>query len=341
MPDRPKIDDIAKAAFVSRSVVSRVLNNRPNVSPLARARVKEVIERLGYAPSSAARSLATNKTHEISILAPRQKDHVFANAFWSLIFLGLSEGCIRRGYFATLNVIASELDEKLKHRILRGHSMDGYVLIGREVADEAFDVLQNTGKPMIVLGHDVHHKQLPSVDVDNVGGAYKAVQYLFKLGHQRIGLVAGRVQTQEAQDRVEGYAKAHYELGVALDEALSFPGEFSHRSGYRSMQRLLLHRPTAVFCTSDAQAMGALLAIHEAGLRVPRDISVIGYDGLPSARFTYPPLTTMQQPIYSMGRQTSDTLIDLIEDKHSGPQRIMLRSTLIERESCGPPPLAA
>ncbi len=337
MSSKVNIDDIAKAAYVSRSVVSRVINNRPNVSPQARARVKEVIKRFGYAPSSAARSLAMDKTHEISILAPRLKNHVFANAFWSLTFLGLSEACIRRGYFASLNVISSELDQSLKHRILKGHSMDGYVLIGYEVAAEAVDVVQQMDKPMVILGHDVENAHLPSVDVDNVDGAYKATRYLIELGHRRIGLIAGRMEAQEARDRVNGFNMALQDHELEADKTLIYPGEFSQRGGYRCMQRLLLRRPSAVLCTSDAQAMGALLAIYESGLRVPQDISVVGYDDLPSARFTIPPLTTMRQPIYSMGKHASDMLIDLIEGKQEESTRHMLQPTLIERESCGVP----
>ncbi len=337
MPSKVNIDDIAKAAYVSRSVVSRVINDRPNVSPQARARVKEVIKRLGYAPSSAARSLAMDKTYEIAILAPRLKNHVFANAFWSLTFLGLSEACIRRGYFASLNVISNELDSSLKHRILKGHSMDGYVLIGHDVAAEAVDAVQQMEKPMVILGHDVQNAHLPSVDADNVDGAYKATQYLIELGHRRIGLIAGRMEAQEARDRVSGFNMAHQDHELEADKTLTCPGEFSQRSGYRCMQRLILRRPSAVFCTSDAQAMGALLAIYESGLRVPHDISVIGYDDLPSARFTIPPLTTMRQPIYIMGKHASNMLIDLIERKQEGSMRRMLQPTLIERESCGAP----
>ncbi len=337
MPNKPKIDDIAKAAFVSRSVVSRVLNNRPNVSKHARARVEEVIERLGYVPSSTARSLATSRSYEVSILAPRLRNHVFANAFWSLTFLGLSEACIRRGYFASLSVISKELSPSVKRRILHGHDMDGYVLIGHDVAAEAVKAVEELGKPMIVLGNDIVHAHLPSVDVDNVGGAYKAVQHLMQLGHRRIGLVGGRIKSQEALDRKEGYCRAHEEHNMEVDEDLILSGEFSHTTGYKSMKRLLSRRPTAVFCMSDALAMGAMLAIYEAGLQVPRDVSVIGYDDLPPARFTTPPLTTIRQPIYSMGYQTSDILIDLVEGKRTKASRLVLQPTLVKRHTCSPP----
>ena len=337
MPKNVSIDDIAKAAYVSRSVVSRVINNRPNVSSHARARVKEVIKEYGYVPSSAARSLALRKTHEISILAPRRENRVFANAFWSLTFLGLAEACIRRGYFATLNMISNELDDELKQRILRGHSMDGYVFIGHDVADEAIEVVESLEKPIVVLGHDTENPHLASVDVDNVDGAYKATKYLIELGHERIGVIAGPLEAQEALDRVNGYKMALKDHSLESDKSLVLPSEFSQQGGYQCMQRLLLRGPTAVFCTSDAQAMGALLAIHEAGLKVPEDISIIGYDDLPPARFLIPPLTTMQQPIYTMGQRATNLLIDLIEGETEVVTRQLLQPVLIERDSCAAP----
>ena len=336
MGKRPNIDTIADAAFVSRSVVSRVLNNRPNVSPQARKRVLEAIKKYDYVPSSAARSLATSKTQEVSILAPRRKDDVFANAFWSLVFLGLSEACIQRGFYGTLNVISEDFEPQLKHSILNSRRVDGFVLIGQDVASLAMESVEAMGKPAIMLGHAPQHDSVPSVDTDNVEGARKATKHLIELGHQRIGVVAGRMQAQEVLDRVDGYYKAHEELGLATHKDLVVSGEFSHQSGYKCMQRLLLHRPTAVFCTSDAQAMGALLAIREAGLSVPGDVSVVGYDDLPAARFTIPPLTTIRQPIYTMGHQVSNSLIDIIEGQRTGPKRLLMQPTLVVRDSCGP-----
>ena len=148
------IDDIARLAYVSRSVVSRVLNNRPNVSDEARARVLKVIEKHNYRPNATARSLATDRTYEISILAPRKKDDVLANGFWSLIFLGISEECIRRGFFVSLSLISGELETHLNDRILNGHNFDGYILISKEVADQVVPALRKREIPTVLIGHD-------------------------------------------------------------------------------------------------------------------------------------------------------------------------------------------
>jgi len=278
-----------------------------------------------------------DKAHAISILVPRQQDHVFANAFWSLTFLALSEACIQRGYSASLNVISKDLDPLMKMRILRGQNVDGYILISHVVAEEVIGSLENLNKPMVLMGRDNKNDQLASVDMDNITGAHRAVDHLIQLGHRRIGLISARKDAQESVDRVEGYLKALEENDIMVDKSLMFSGEFSHRSGHQGMQHLLEQRPTGVFCTSDGQAVGALLAIREAGLRVPEDISVVGYDDLPVAGYTTPPLTTIRQPIYDLGHQVCSRLIDMVEDTSVTPSRQLIQPTLIVRKTTGPP----
>ncbi len=333
------IDDIARLAFVSRSVVSRVLNNRPNVSDEARARVLKVIEKYNYRPSATARSLATDRTYEISILAPRKKDDVFANGFWSLIFLGISEECIRRGFFVSLSMISGELETHLNDRILNGHNFDGYILISKEVADKVVPALRKREIPTVLIGRDPDFPDLHSVDVDNVEGGYKATKHLVDLSHRHIAIMTGPLHTQESLDRLEGYKKALEEAGLPFVDALCSEGDYSQEGGHGCMQRLLEQtpRPTAVFCVSDAQAAGALLAIHRAGLTVPGDVSVIGYDDLPISRYTIPPLTSMHQPIYHMGERAADIVIDQIEGKIEDVVHVHLQADLVERETCSPP----
>ncbi len=332
------IDDIARLAFVSRSVVSRVLNNRPNVSNEARARVQKIIERYNYRPSATARSLATDRTYEISILAPRKKDDVLANGFWSLIFLGISEQCIKRGYFVSLTMISGEMEAHLNDRILNGHNFDGYILISKEVADQTLPALRKREMPTVLIGHDPDFPDLHSVDVDNVDGGYKATKHLLDFGHRHVAAITGPLHTQESVDRLDGFKKAHREVAVPVTETLCVEGEYSQQGGYECMQRLLDHtpRPTAVFCVSDAQAAGALLALHRAGLTVPGDVSVIGYDDLPISRFTIPPLTTIHQPIYRMGERAADIVIDQIEGKNKEVLHVHLQADLVIRETCGP-----
>ncbi len=331
------IDDVARLAYVSRSVVSRVLNNRPNVSKEARARVQAVIKKYNYRPSATARSLATDRNYEISILAPRKKDDVFANGFWSLLFLGISEACIRRGYHVSLNMIAKEAEAEINDRILNGHSLDGYILIGEEVADRTLPALKQRGLPVALVGNAPSYPELRSVDVDNVEGGHKATMHLLRLGHRRIAAIQGPLSTQEAVDRFEGFLRAHREVGIDVDSSLCMEGDYSQQGGHDCMQQLLGQKPTAVMCSSDAQASGALLAAHRAGISVPKDLSVIGYDDLPSARFTIPPLTTMRQPIYKMGERVAGIVLNQIEETEEDAVHDHLQAVLVERETTSAP----
>ena len=331
------IDDIARLAYVSRSVVSRVLNNRPNVSNEARERVMAIIEKYNYRPSATARSLATDRTYEISILAPRKKDEVFANAFWPLVFLGISEECIKRGYFVSLSMISDEMGPHLNDRIVHGHNFDGYILISKQVADQVVTALRKRNMPTVLIGHHPDFPDLDSVEGDNVTGGYRATEHLIGLGHRRIAAIKGPPHAQESVDRLAGYQQALLDAGLPLDEALIVEGDYSQRSGYEQAPRLLdlSPRPTAIFCISDAMAAGALLALHRAGVAVPDDIAVVGYDDLPNSQFTTPPLTTVHQPIYEIGRHAADVVIDQIEGARKELVHAKLDIELIVRESCG------
>ncbi len=337
-PKRMTIDEIAKHAYVSRSVVSRVLNNRPNVSAEARARVLKVIKEFNYTPNATARSLATHRSYEVCILAPRKKNEDFANGFWSLLFLGLSEACAARGYYVSFSTIAVECQEN-HARILYGHNFDGYVLCTREVADCVVPAIQTRSKPVVLIGHDPAFPDIHSVDVDNVHGAWKATRHLIDLGHRRIATILGTQQAQESQDRMQGYLQAHREADIPVYPAHIVYGDFSQQSGYELMVQLLQQdpRPTAVFCANDAMATGAILAITKAGLSVPEDVAVVGYDDLPMAQYICPPLTTIHQPVYRIGREAAAILIDLIEEKEpdGGVVHRHLPTELVVRESCG------
>ncbi len=340
MPGKVKkltIDQIAKLAYVSRSVVSRVLNNHPNVSPEARERVMKVIKEQNYTPSSTARSLATDRTQEISILAPRKTNEVFANAFWSLVFLGISEQSIRRGYFVSLSMISRELEDYINDRILYGRSFDGYILITREVADHVMPALRKRDMPAVLIGHDPAFPDLSSVDVDNYDGAYQATRHLCAIGHECIATIMGAVHTQESRDRLRGYKQALRDAGCQVCEDRIMAGDYSQRRGYELMQDLLARepRPTAVFCACDAMAVGALLALHEAGIAVPEEMAIVGFDDLPTSQYTCPPLTTIRQPIYKMAGQAADLVIDQIEGKTTDVVHVKLGVELVVRQSCG------
>ena len=331
------IDRVAELAYVSRSVVSRVLNDHPNVSDEARRRVLSVIEEYDYRPSSVARSLATDRTFEVGVLTPRRRGDAWANGFWPLLHASIFEQCIERGYFASLSMISAEMQADLNQRILNDRRFDGYILVTQEVTALVADALQAREVPVVLIGRDPARPAWLSVDVDNADGAYEATRHLCRLGHRRIAAILGSLDMQESVSRRAGYQQALKEAGRPAEEAWTAVGDYSRRSGFEIMRRWIKQglESTAVFCASDTMAMGALLALHEAGVAVPAEMAVVGFDDLPTSRYTVPPLTTVRQPIREKGERAADLIIDLIEGKTPDCCHVTLQPELKVRVSCG------
>lgn len=330
------IDQVAELAYVSRSVVSRVLNNHPNVSDEARERVMNVIEKYNYRPSSAARSLATDRTFEIGILAPRRNKEALMSWIWPLLHLGISEQCIKRGYFVSLSMISPDMSEEVNDRILHSRNFDGFILITEEVTGLVVPALRARKVPTVLIGRDPECPDCSSVDVDNFDGAYQATMHLIELGHTKIGAVLGHPDMQETIDRRSGYRRALQDAGLLESDALIIEGDYSQKSGYEiTKQWLDAELPPAIFYASDSMAVGGLLAFYEAGVAVPDDVAVVGFDDLPGSAYTAPPLTTVHQPIYEKGEQAANMLIDRIEGAVKEVAHLQLRPELVVRASCG------
>ena len=331
------IDKVAELAYVSRSVVSRVLNGHSNVSDEARRRVEEVIEEHDYRPSSVARSLATDRSFEISVLTPRRGDESLATGYWSLLYSGIFERCLERGYFVSLSMIGPGMEESVNDRI-RDERFDGHILITQEVTDllEA-STLEHRDAPVVLIGRDPERMSIHSLDIDNAAGGYKAGIHLCDLGHEEIGLLLGMGQLEETGERQQGAERALSEHGYVLpDERVAYT-DYSPRSGYEAAREWIAdgRMPSALFCAGDTIAMGALRALHEAGYRVPGDVALVGFDGLPASQYTTPPLTTVQQPVYEKGTRAADTLLDQIDGETSSGNHVTLEPELVVRESCG------
>lgn len=335
--EKMTIDKVAELAYVSRSVVSRVLNNHPNVSDEARRRVLEVVKEHDYRPSAAARSLATERTFEIGVLTPRRGRDAFANSFWPLLHSGIFEQCLERGYFVALSMVSAEVKEDLDQHLLRNKRFDGYILVTQEVAEQMANLVQTHDTPFVLIGRDPDSPIPYSVDVDNFGGAYEVTRHLHGLGHDRIAAILGSLDMQESVDRRDGYHRALEEAGLPIEDEWVAVGDYSGQSGYEIMDQWLESNleATAVFCASDTMAMGALLALQQAGVAVPKDLAVVGFDDLPLSKYTVPPLTTVHQPISEKGRWAANLLIDQIEGKKVEQQHVSLEPELKVRASCG------
>ncbi|NGP88361.1 LacI family DNA-binding transcriptional regulator [Fodinibius halophilus] len=329
------IDQVAELAYVSRSVVSRVLNNHKNVSDEARERVMKVVEEHNYQPSSVARGLATNKNYEIGIVAPRRCDETLGNGFWSLLHLGIFEECIDNGYFVTLSPISTDKGSDINENILDDKRLDGYILLTQEVTDFVINKLKEQDVPMVVVGHDEQNHEITSIDVNNFAGVKKSTNHLIDLGHKRIGAIMASPNMKESVDRINGYKEALNEANLPISEEYIAVDDYSQRHGYNTMKKWIKNGLdiTGVVCMSDTLAMGALLALHEEDISVPEKFSVVGFDDLPIAQYTIPPLTTVQQPIYEKGKRAANLLVNQIENKDADIVHENLEAELVVRQS--------
>jgi DNA-binding LacI/PurR family transcriptional regulator len=332
------LEDIAAKAGVSRSTVSRVINNEPYVSEKTRQRVLTVIEQEGFAPNPAARALVTQRTHVIGVVIPHVPIVVFEDAYYFPTLLqGVARITHERDYAMLLWLgQAGEDADHFYSRIVKNRLMDGVVIASAASRDPLIDHFLETSVPFVMVECPQHDwDRISYVTVDNIAAAHTAVSHLIALGRRRIAHITGNLAIADGRDRVEGYKRALQDAGLPLDESLIVEGHFTHQSGYLGMKMLLDRKVDAVFASSDITARGVLQALHEAGIRVPDDIALVGFDDLPTAKQVMPPLTTIRQPIEEKGALATSILLDIIECSPDEPRQVLLPTELVVRESCG------
>jgi len=331
--------DVADLAGVSRTTVSFVLNNvlSVKISEETRQRVLGAARQLNYYPTSAARTLASGKTHRIGLVLCEQRDHLMANAFLPAFLRGVSDLAHQEGYRLVFQNAEDRRSETAYVGLLREQHVDGLIVSGPRSDDFQLLGLHEEGYPLVLHGR-LPDCALPFVDVDNVGGAYKAVSHLIGLGHRRIGLITNApLSYTAAQDRLTGYCQALQEAGLSLDDELVRYGDFSPESGRREMESLLAlpSPPSAVFVASDVVALGAMAAVLERGMCIPQDVALVGFDDIFLAAYVSPPLTTVRLPAYGLGWAAGDMLIHLINGDEPVQRQMLLESELVIRQSCG------
>lgn len=331
------LEEVAKLAGVSRSTVSRVVNDHPNVRPEVRERVWKVIEEVDYHPNRAARSLASRRSQIVGLVIPQEIHAVFSDPYFPILTEGIARACNEHDYTMVLGLITPEMQHPYR-RLVRGGLLDG-VIVTSAVQDDPFVTrLLQDDFPFVLVGRTPQHDGVSYVDADNIGGARTAVQHLMRFGYRRIATITGPLNTIAGQDRYAGYQRGLRSSGLAHDPGLVVEGNFSEMSGNRAMQELLALEapPDAVFAASDMMAIGALKAIRAAGLRVPEDIALVGFDDIPLATLFDPPLTTVRQSISDLGYTAATLLFENLESGGSvSPQRIILPTELVVRSSCG------
>jgi len=333
---RPQtLEELAKIAGVSRSTISRVINNEPNVREAVRERVWKVVQETGYHPNAAARSLASKRSQTLGLVIPLPVTTVFSDPFYGNVIQGVAETAAQYEYHLMLSMVTRNTEEAFYRRALRSSILDGLVILAAPVDDPLLSRLAEDTIPFVVVGR---HPDLPSisyVDTDNIRGSRMAVEHLIRHGRRKIGTVTGPLKNCAGLDRLEGYRNALRDAGIHVDEELIQEGDFTEASGYIGAQYLLAHHPDAVFVASDLMATGVLRAFNEAGVRVPDDIALVGFDDAPIAALTDPPLTTVRQQVYELGTAAVELLLHLKEDDSHGPLRTILPTELVIRRSSG------
>jgi LacI family transcriptional regulator len=336
---RPTQADVARAAGVSQAVVSYVLNDNRSISlsPETRQRVHDAIAQLHYVPNMAARSLRSQRTFTIAASIPD-----ITTPYYPTFIRGIQDVAQSHGY----DVLAYNTDGEREIELqaldaARRGRADGIILPPFHLTlDDLLPILSD-GTPITLLGRmqtDERATQFPldTVYVPGEAAAREVVNYLIARGHTHIGMISGLIATPPREERVRGYRRALAEHHLPLEETLIRGGDFTEDGGYAAMRELIaLHpRPTAVFAANDLMAMGALLACREAGIRVPEELALAGFDNIPAARLVHPTLTTLDQQANQSGRRAAELLLSRLSGAYAGPNRSeSLGFELIVRES--------
>jgi LacI family transcriptional regulator len=334
------LEEVAQLAGVSRSTVSRVINDHPNVRPETREQVWQAIRKSGYQPHAVARSLVTNRTQIIGMIIPQAVTTLFTDPFFPLLLRGATEACNTHRYQLLLSLFDDPAgQEEMYQRVLRNGYLDGVIVASASLDDPLIPNLLHDRIPFVSVGQ-YPNGQVHYVDVDNVAGGRMAVEHLIRQGHQRIATITGRLDMTAGQDRLEGYRQTLKVHRIPVEEELIVEGDYTENSGMVAMQRLLPASPSAVFVASDMMAIGALKALRQTGRRVPQDIALVGFDDIPIASAIEPALTTVRQPIERMGSMAVEVLLSVVEgssEEEALAHRIILPPKLVVRASCGSP----
>jgi DNA-binding LacI/PurR family transcriptional regulator len=331
--ERPTLEAVARRAGVSRATVSRVVNGSTSVAPAIREAVTRAVDELGYVPNQAARSLVTQRTESIALILPETANRVFSDdLFFPAIIRGVSvelEAADKQLVLMMAGSAASH--DRVERYAVSGH-VDGVMFASMHGADPLPGTLTRLGIPVICSGRPIGESEVPYVDVDHFGGVCRAVQHLVDSGRRRIATIAGPQDMVAGIDRLAGYRTTLQSAGLAPHEAV---GDFTRESGIQAMRSLLELDPglDAVFAASDMMAHGALLALKDAGRRVPSDVAVIGFDDFDISRYSEPPLTTVRQPIADMGRTMARQLLGFINGAADLPISVVLPTELVVRGS--------
>jgi len=333
------IYDVAEKAGMGIGTVSRAINNSPHIHPHTREHILHIAKELNYQPHALAQSLARKKTNTIASVVP-----FFTNYFYVELLKSVQHALSRSNF----NLILYSVDrmnrrDRTLNRVLTERRCDGVLVISLGLMEEYAEKFIEAHMPVVLIDH--MHERVDSIAIANRAGALTATRHLISLGHRRIGMINGHLSSYPAMLRQQGFKAALQEAELPLEERAvvicgARAGEhgFNEAAGYLAMQRLIAQNrrlPSALFVASDVQCLGVMRAAKEAGLRIPEDLALVGFDDIEFAKFVG--LTTMRQPIADMGRLAVTRLLDRIQGMETGDFHRELAAELIVRESCGSP----
>jgi LacI family transcriptional regulator len=324
------LEMVAKVAGVSPSTVSRILNGTAVVSAIKKQAVNEAIGTLGFVPNPVARGLAGGRTLSIGVIALS-----IDSPFYAVAMRGIEEELDQAGYSPLFVSGHWNVDEELRCiELLKSRRVDGVIVLTGRLGDSALRAQART-LPLVVVGRSLKAPGLYALNSDDEAGARLATQHLIDLGHRQIAFIAGDSEHPDAEARKRGYLNALSSAGLVADPSLILPGNFHEQGGQLAVEQLLDsgRRFTALFSANDQMALGALLALYRRGLRVPDDISLVGYDDLATAQFVTPPLTTVHHAGYEMGKTAAAAMLSLLAGVK--PTQQLSAPQLVVRESTG------
>jgi LacI family transcriptional regulator, repressor for deo operon, udp, cdd, tsx, nupC, and nupG len=335
----PNISQVAKHAGVSTATVSRVVSgSNGRVSQLTRDRVLRAVERLGYAPNSAAKNLRTQRSGKILVTVPD-----ISNPFFSLILQGIEDAALKAGYAVLIGDTQHEPTREERYaQMLHRKEADGLIFLGHRLPDEAANLVRAAAshRAPVINGCEFSPRLgVPSVHIDNGKAAQAAMDHLYSLGHRHVGVITGPLVSPLSRDRLRGVMAAARKANARKELAIAH-GDFSISSGTTAAVNLLAgkQRPTAIFCFNDEMAMGVITTARQRGLHVPEDLSVVGFDDIRFARYFDPPLTTVTQPMREIGEGCVRLLLDVLSGSSRTPASVTLPTQLTIRSTTAAPP---
>ncbi len=342
-PRRPKIADVARAAGVSKTAVSFAFNSPDRLAPETASRIRDVAGSLGYRPHPVARMLTQRQTHTIGVLTPQALSVIFSNPFFGAFSEGVALAAEQEGYaLHFISPLRGSLARAMDHA-----TVDGVVVVGLSADHPEVEQIRAAGVPLVMVDSSAL-QDLPGVEIDDEGGARAAAEHLVVLGHRDI-LIIGVEAPAPTLDldtggvmgrRLRGYQTGLAAKGIDLDPSSVVVAPASIEGGLVALHRVWSDgkRPTGVLVMSDAMAIGVLRAARELGLRVPEDLSVVGFDDIDVSQHVNPPLTTVHQPIRRKGESAVRLLLAVVQRRDRDPEQIRLETRLIVRASTGPAP---